>query len=181
MCNRFKSKLQAAQIRELMAADLQVLPEAETFTPREDVRPSQETLVLWERAGELVLGTAFWGFPKLPHMGKGLVINARCERIDSSPFWRDTMRCWLPATSWIEYVVQEGRNVPQEVALPGGEPFLIAGVCGLRDGTRRMAMQMQDAPARLAYLCDRLPLPYGFDAIVTQQPTQIMERVEVYT
>jgi putative SOS response-associated peptidase YedK len=178
MCNRFTSKLQAAQIRELMTADLQVLPEAETFTPRQDVRPSQETLVLWERAGEFVLGTAFWGFQKLPHMGKGLVINARIERIDSSPFWCDTVRCYLPATAWIEYVQQDGRNVPQEVALPDGSPFLIAAVCGQRDGLRRMAMCMQDAPSRLAYLCDRLPLPYGWDALGSSQPRQIIDRME---
>lgn len=130
--------------------DQHVFSEAKTECPRADVRSSQETLIMWERPGEVVLGTAFSGIPKLPHMGKGLVINARIERIDSSPFWRDTVRCYLPATAWIEYVQQDGRNVPQEVALPDGSPFLIAAVGGQRDGVRRMAMCMQDVPPRLA-------------------------------
>jgi putative SOS response-associated peptidase YedK len=174
MCNRFKSKLQAAQIRDLMTTDIVVLPEAVTCSPRADVRPSQETLTIWEQGGALVLGTSFWGFPKLPQMGKGLVINARSERVDSSPFWRDAIRCWLPATSWIEYETINGRNVPREVALPDGAPFLIAGVCGIRDGLRRMAMCMQDAPTQLAYLCERLPLPYPFSTIGMREPRQII-------
>lgn len=87
--------------------------------------------------------------------------------------------CWLPATCWIEYEKVDGRNVVKEIGLPDGSPFLIAGVCGLLDGVRRMAMCMQEAPPRLAYLCDRLPLPYGFDAIVAQRPAQIMEQMVV--
>ena len=170
MCNRFKPKLQARQIRDLMTMDLTVLQEAEMLELREDQRPSQEALLIFERNGLPVLGTGFWGFPKAPRMGKGLVINARSERIASSPFWRDTVRCWLPATSWIEYVQEDGRNMAQEVALPDGSPFLIAGACGLHDGVRRMAMCMQNAPPRLAYLCDRLPLPFALDAIGMQEP-----------
>jgi putative SOS response-associated peptidase YedK len=179
MCNRFKSKIQLAEIRVLGNAIKRVLHEAEVYEQREDIRPSDETLVIWERDGELVLGTAFWGFAKLPGMGKGLVINARSERVSTSSFWRDTTRCWLPATSWVEYIKEGGRNVPQEVCLPDRSPFLIAGVCGIRDGSHRMAMQMQDAPERFAYLCDRLPIPYGFDGLREKHPKQIMAQMEV--
>jgi putative SOS response-associated peptidase YedK len=180
MCNRFKLKLQAAMIRDLMSTDVTVLPEAEHFSPHDDVRPSTETLAIWEQDGAVVLGTVFWGFHKLPSMGKGLVINARSERLDSSPFWRDTVRCWLPATAWIEYVVEDRRTVPREVALADGSPFLIAGVCGVRAGVRRMAMCMQDAPAPLAYLCDRLPLPYAFSAIAAREPRQLIGQMVVH-
>jgi putative SOS response-associated peptidase YedK len=166
-------------VEDLAAMEITVLQEAEVYEPREDVRPSDETLVLWQAGGSAILGTAFWGFAKLPGMGKGLVINARSERVDSSPFWRDTVRCWLPVTSWIEYLRVDGKNVPQEVALPDGEPFLLAGICGSRDGVRRMAMQMQDAPARLAFLCDRLPIAYGFDVLAGGAAAQVMDRVRV--
>ena len=179
MCNRFTSKLHVAQIRDLMTSEVIVFPEAVGWSAREDVRPSTETLTIWERDGALVLGTSFWGFPKLPQMGKGLVINARSERVATSPFWRETIRCWLPATSWIEYEAINGRNVLREVALPNGAPFLIAGVCGMREGRRCMAMCMQDAPMQLAYLCDRLPLPYAFSAIGMHEPRQIIEDMVV--
>jgi putative SOS response-associated peptidase YedK len=179
MCNRFKSKTQLAEIRALGESINEVLQEALVYEPQDDIRPSDESLVIWERDGGLVLGTAFWGFAKLPGMGKGLVINARSERVSSSAFWRDTTRCWLPATSWIEYLTGSGRNVPQEICLPDRSPFLLMGVCGMRDGARRMAMQMQDAPERFAHLCDRLPIPYGFEALSEKHPRQIMAQMEV--
>lgn len=172
MCNRFKSKLQAAQIRDLMSHDLTVLNEADVWEPAADQRPSQETLAIFARDHRLVLGTVFWGFKKLPGMGSGLVINARSERVDSSPFWRDTIACWLPVTSWIEYLQEGKRNVPHEVALPDGTPFLLAAVCGIRDGMRRMAMCMQDAPPTLAYLCNRLPLAYELSAALGSEGAQ---------
>lgn len=78
MCNRFKTKTQLAEIRAL-AHSVVVLQEAETYEPREDVRPSTEALTIWQRDGEAVLGTSFWGYPKPPTMGKGLLLNARSE------------------------------------------------------------------------------------------------------
>ena len=179
MCNRFKSKIQSIQISNLMRHDFTILQEAQTFEQREDQRPSQEALLFFERDGLVVLGTGFWGFPKEPWMGKGIVINARRERIGTSPFWRDSVPCWLPVTSWIEILVVDNKNVPQEVSLPGGEPFLLAGVCAMRGNSRRWSMQMQDAPSPLTYLCDRLPLAYGFDAIGTPNPVQLMDRMVV--
>lgn len=87
--------------------------------------------------------------------------------------------CWLVASSWIEYPEVDGKPVRTELALPDRSPFLLAGVCETRPTGRQMAMQMQEPPPRPVHIGERLPLPYGFDVLGSQQPVQIMEQMVV--
>lgn len=178
MCNRFKSKLQAMQIRDLMTQDITLLDDAQSWEPFPHQAPSLPALVIFQRAGDHVMGTATWGFPKDPNQGKGLHINARIESLDTK--WRYTTPCYLPVTSWTEYVEENGKNIHHEIGLPGEEPFLVAGICAMREGRRLMAMVMHNAPPSLIYLCTRLPIPYALDAVGIANPVSILDQMEVH-
>ena len=87
--------------------------------------------------------------------------------------------CWIVTVGWIEHPEINGTLVRTELGLPDRAPFLVAGVCETRREGRRMAIQMQDAPAQLAHLGERLPLPYDFSVIGSQDPRQIIGRIQV--
>lgn len=158
--------------------DLRLLEDAETWERFLHQAPSLAALVIFERDGEHVMGTAKWGFPKDPNQGKGLHINARIELLDTK--WRYTSPCYLPVTSWTEYVEEGGKNIHHAICLPNEEPFLLAGIYAMREGRRLMAMVMHEAPPSLAYLCTRLPIPYQLDAVGQTNPVPILDQLEVH-
>jgi putative SOS response-associated peptidase YedK len=179
MCSRYENERSAADIAERLDGLVDILDEARHWTPREDHRPSHDVLTVYERDGRQVLGTSLWGFKKPATMGKGVVINARIESLPTSPFWRGVRRCLLPATAWIEWIEEGGKNIPHRLSLPDGEPFLVAGVCAMKEGALRMAMMMQPAPQHLAFIHHRAPLVYGMDAVGVKEPAQIIDRITV--
>jgi hypothetical protein len=93
-----------------------------------------------------------------------------------SPFWRGLRFCWMPATAWLEC---PRPKTWFRMALPGGEPFLLAGVCGQRDGKFRMSMTMQDAPAHLAGVHDRAPMAFTVGAVGHADPQPILDRFSI--
>lgn len=63
-----------------------------------------------------------------------------------------------------------------------GGPFLLAGVCGERDGKFRMSMTMTETPESLPAIRaghTRMPLAFGVDAVGQPDPRPIRERIEV--
>lgn len=63
-----------------------------------------------------------------------------------------------------------------------GEPFLLAGVCGERDGKFRMSMTMTETPESLPAIRaghTRMPLAFAVDAVGQADPRPIHERIEV--
>ncbi len=171
MCSRFQNKMPASAWAERIDG-ITVLQSAATWSPHEDERPSHEVLVIYNRVEDgPVLSTAFWGFPRQkPGGGKPeLTINTRIESLGID-FWQDTRRCWMPVTSWIEWIDEGRKKVLQRLTLRSGEPFLLAGVYGMRNGVPRVSMMMQPAPAALAYIHHRAPLAYGLDAVHARDP-----------
>jgi putative SOS response-associated peptidase YedK len=73
-----------------------------------------------------------WGF-KLPDR---LLFNARSDGIEQSKFWKDSFqerRCIVPADAFFEWrQVERGKKPKYEIAVPGREPFGMAGVWKLR-------------------------------------------------
>ena len=95
-----------------------------------------------------------------------------------SPFWRGLGFCWLPVTAWLECPAPK-RWIRMHLS---GEPFLLAGVCGERDGKFRMPMTMTESPASLPAIRaghTRMYLEFGVDAIGQPDPRPIHERIEV--
>ena len=179
MCNRYYNELTVQQIEAMLGDLIVVLDEARNRPHKSDQRLTDEVLLLFPHDGRLALGTGRWGFPKAAGHGGGLTMNARSEALDTT--WKSCARCWMPATGWVEYdEEQEGGKVKRTAQLvntPDKSPFLLAGVCAVRDGTRRVAMTTQDAPERLHHLCDRMPIPYAIEAIAEREPEQIIDRV----
>ena len=181
MCNRYYNELTIQQIEAMLGDLIVVLDEARNRPHKSDQRLTDEVLLLFPYDGRLALGTGRWGFPKAAAHGEGMTINARSEALDT--IWKSCTRCWMPSTGWVEYeeeqVAKKTKRTAYLVNTPDKSPFLLAGVCAVRDGMRRVAMTTQDAPPQLYRLCDRMPIPYEFEAIAEREPDQIIHRMVV--
>jgi putative SOS response-associated peptidase YedK len=181
VCNRYYNELTVDQIALMLGDLIEVLPEARHRAHKVDQRLTDELLILFPLDGRLVLGTGRWGFPKQEKHGPGWHMNARSEALDTT--WKACARCWLPSTGWIEYEGDENderaKRTSYLVTTPDRSPFLLAGVCAVRDGARRVAMTTQDSPSRLSHLCDRMPIPYSIEAIAEREPEQMIDRMVV--
>jgi len=97
--------------------------------PEEDVAPgSIQPVILAGDTGEREIALMRWGF-KLPDRH---LFNARSEGIDRAPFWKDSFqqrRCIVPADAFFEWSdTGQKKKSKYEIAIPGREPFGMAGV-----------------------------------------------------
>jgi putative SOS response-associated peptidase YedK len=107
------------------------------------VLPTEEVPVVLAEAGEPEAAQMRWGLIPWWAYGvplKAATINARSERIDSAPSyrdpWRRAQRCILPMAGFYEpHVNPDGSRDPFFVHLPQREVF---GVAGLWDRSRRV-------------------------------------------
>ena len=86
--------------------------------------------------------------------------------------------CWMPATAWLECPSPK-TWIRMHLS---GEPFLLAGICGVADGKFRMAMTMTETPEGLSAIRaghTRMPLAFGVDAVGQEAPRPLHERIEV--
>jgi putative SOS response-associated peptidase YedK len=92
-------------------------------------------IVRGDRAGERVLAEANWGL--VPFWAKDVKIgrlayNARDDSLAAGkPMFKSAFerrRCLLIATSYVEYGRVDGKAVPMEFDLDGGEPYAYAGL-----------------------------------------------------
>lgn len=177
MCNRFENERSAQELAERIRHTLHLLDEAIRWQIKPDQRPRDEVLVIYERDGQWVMGTALWGFDRFePGKAKPMpVFNTRIESLKTNPFWRGVKPCWIPATGWLECPAPK---VWWRMALPDGEPFLLKGVCSRpAGGALRCSMMMQPAMPPLTQLHDRAAIPYALDAIGEVDPPSIIERI----
>jgi putative SOS response-associated peptidase YedK len=179
MCNRFLNETTAQQIAAMLGDLIDVLDEARTRPHKVDQRLTDEVLLLFPHDGRLVLGTGRWGFPKPVDHGGGWHMNARSDMLDTT--WKSCDRCWMISTGWVEYEEEtlgtQKKLHPFLLTAPDHAPMILAGVCALRDGQRRVAMTTQDSPKRLFHLCDRMPIPFTFEALAEREPEQIIDKV----
>lgn len=127
MCGRYRRRSDKQRIAE--AFQVSVGLEDLYLGPEDDIAPgSVQPVVIGSEAGERRIEMMRWGF-KLP--GR-LLFNARSEGIDSARFWAErfrTKRCIVPADGFFEWLkVPKGAKPKYEFAVPGREPFGMAGV-----------------------------------------------------
>jgi putative SOS response-associated peptidase YedK len=127
MCGRFRRKSDKQRIAEVFQASIGL--DDLCLGPEDDIAPgSVQPVVLTNDDGERQIEMMRWGF-KLPDR---LLFNARSEGIDMSKFWGErfrTKRCIVPADAFFEWVkVQKGAKPKYEFAVPGREPFGMAGL-----------------------------------------------------
>jgi putative SOS response-associated peptidase YedK len=119
-----------------------------------------------------VVQTMTWGFPLVLKGRNGqplkpkAVTNAREDKLHTA-FWRDSMamrRCLIPVDAWAEPEGPAGQMTRTWYALPGGEPFAVAGLWRpTATWGQAYAMVMVDANPQMADVHDRMPvlLPRG--------------------
>lgn len=128
MCGRYRRRSDKQRIAETFHVGMDL---SEIYLePENDIAPgSMQPVVLTGEAGDREIALMRWGF-KLP--GRHL-FNARSEGIERSPFWKDSFherRCIVPADTIFEWAEPgPGKKKPKyEIAIPGREPFGMAGV-----------------------------------------------------
>lgn len=128
MCGRYRRKSDKQHIAD--AFEVTAGLDEIDLAPEDDIAPgSMQPVVSINPDGERQIELMRWGF-KLPDR---LLFNARSEGIESSKFWKDSFeerRCIVPADAIFEWQqADKGKKKPKyEIAIPGREPFGMAGV-----------------------------------------------------
>ncbi len=136
MCGRF-GLLSPGEIAERFALVAQL-----SFDARYNVAPTQMMPVVTQN-GNRSLGLMRWGYePRwLKERGGGRpLINARADKLDSAPTFRDALRpqsAIVPATHFFEWQREGSRKTPYVFRLKGGELFGFAGLWFQEGGERR--------------------------------------------
>ena len=112
------------------------------------------------------LETMIWGFRReMAAKTKGkktwrTIVNSREDKLTGGT-WRDAFerrRCLIPAASFYEWVVREGRNVPLRFERPGDEWLWIAGIWEEdSQGDRRFSMITTEPNREVGQVHDRMP------------------------
>lgn len=92
-----------------------------------------------------------WGL----HMNKKLVINARCETIRQSLFFKDTKPCVLLCSGYYEWSKQPKEKYYFSL---GEEPMYLAGVYRKEEGELRFAILTEEATGNYALIHNRQPV-----------------------
>ena len=128
MCGRYRRRSDKQRIAEVFHVGMDL---ADIYLePNEDAAPgSMQPVVLAGEEGERQIELMRWGF-KFPDR---LVFNARAEGIEASKFWAGSFherRCIVPADAIFEWSEprQGKKKSKYEIAIPGREPFGMAGV-----------------------------------------------------
>src|SRR6266511_4307199 len=108
MCGRFVQERYGADLAELFGADW-AGDEPGQWTPRFNVAPTQDALVVVERDGERRLVSYRWGL--VPSWANDLSVggrqfNARSETLATMPSFRDAFRrhrCIVPVDGFYEW------------------------------------------------------------------------------
>jgi putative SOS response-associated peptidase YedK len=108
-----------------------------------------------------------WGFPLVLKGKQGQplkpkpVTNAREDKL-TTPFWKpsfENRRCLIPVTAWAEAEGAKGAMTRTWYALPGGEPFAVAGLWRpTAEWGDAYSMVMVDGSPCMADVHDRMPL-----------------------
>lgn len=130
---------------------------------RQDVLPSQRSLVLAERCMDIRLEWMLWGFPR--YNGSGLIINARSESALESVMFRDSLlrrRCVIPAGGFYEW----NRSREMATFTRSGAPILyMAGFYNIFGSDYRYVILTTAANASVSPVHSRMPLILEEDEI----------------
>ncbi len=132
MCGRFFRR----SPRDELAAAFRAEPGHSELEPGYNVAPGQPIITVRFNAktNERSLDDLRWGlipsFAKDPKIA-WRTINARSEKIDSSPLFRrafEKRRCLIAVDGFFEWKAQGKKKQPYAIALPSRKPFALAGL-----------------------------------------------------
>lgn len=104
------------------------------YRPRYNIAPRQDHLIVRERHEGREVLVANWGLiPRWAKDDSGAykTINARAERLEASPLFRDAFlrrRCLVPVDGFYEWAGPKGRRQPVWFHRPDGRLFFLAGL-----------------------------------------------------
>ncbi len=138
------------------------------FTPRYNIAPTAEVLIVRALDGARAAAQVRWGlvprWAKDPSIGARLN-NARAESIAQKPAFRDayrSRRCLVPASGFYEWKAEAGRKQPYYVYPATGELFAFAGLwerwSGPEGSLETCVIVTTDANEKMRAVHDRMPV-----------------------
>lgn len=171
MCGRYTYKLTWEQIVNLYRLTLPEEP-PEQLKPSFNVAPTHVMPIIRPAGNGRELVLAGWGLVpfwlKPDQLGKQpySTINARADRIQTAPTWREPFkkrRCLVPATGWYEWHKVSAKAKKPFHFQPAASPFAFGGVYDVWRGdggtaiTSFSIVTTEAAPGTAAYH-ERMPL-----------------------
>ena len=165
MCGRFSLGVDTDALIHAMGPFTAAVP----LEPRFNVAPTQQVAAVVRGPDGLRLGTLRWGLVPswaTDDRGGARMINARSETVDRKPAFRDLFqhrRCWIPADGFYEWRRDpDGGKTPMHIRLPGGRPFVFAGLWDRWDGpegpVHTCTVLTTEPAASIAEIHDRMPV-----------------------
>lgn len=180
MCNLYRLTRSAEAIAKLFGA-----PAMPGLNVAEELYPGYPGLVVAEGQTRSMV----WGFPLVLKGRKGqplkpkAVTNARDDKLHTA-FWRDSYihrRCLIPVSAWAEAEGEPGKMKRTWYALPGGEPFAVAGIWrNTIEWGDAYSMVMVDGCPQMAEVHDRMPTilrPDQYDSWLHGTPQEAFDLV----
>ena len=153
MCGRYYTDDETTKIIEKMTG---VAAPGINLGGREDVCPSQKTVVLRAKEGKMIPQLMLWGFPRFDH--KGLIINARTEGALEKKSFRESIvrrRCVILARGFYEWNRVKEKFMFEQA---DGSPLYMAGCFAGFDGEDRFVILTTCANDSVSPVHDRMPL-----------------------
>ena len=158
MCNLYRLNRPAADVARLFGVET-----AQGNNPSDDVYPGSSGLVMANRR----LRAMHWGFPPAP-TGRARqkpksepVTHAGHDQLDTA-FWRTSFegrRCLIPVSAWAEPEGEAGQMTRTWYALPGDEPFAVAGLWrATEEWGDAYAMVTVEGPCGMPGAPEKMPL-----------------------
>lgn len=130
MCGRYSNTKDLSEL----AKAVELVCRIAFFAPRYNIAPTQTAPVICLENNQPSMKVMRWGL--IPAWSKdetvgGKMINARVETLREKPSFRQALekrRCLIPADSFYEWKVSEGKKQPFRVMLKSGEQFCFAGL-----------------------------------------------------
>jgi putative SOS response-associated peptidase YedK len=155
MCGRY-----ALHSNPEVVALLFGLSEVPAYTPRYNIAPSAEVLIV--RQSEAA--TVRWGL--VPRWAKDPAIgvkmkNARAESVAEKPSFRESYRkrrCLIPANGFYEWKPENGLKQPYYIYPSGGALFAFAGLWEQWNDLQTCTIITTGANEKMAAVADRMPV-----------------------
>ena len=140
------------------------LSEIPAYTPRYNIAPSAQVLIVRQNEAAAVASHVRWRlvprWAKDPSVGARMN-NARAETVAQKPSFREAYRkrrCLLPANGFYEWKLENGLKQPYYVYPSGGALFAFAGLWEQWNDLQTCAVITTDANEKMAAVHERMPV-----------------------
>ncbi len=140
------------------------LSEVPAHTPRYNIAPSTQVLIVRQNEAAAVASHVRWGL--VPRWAKDPAIgvkmkNARAESVAEKPSFREAYRkrrCLIPANGFYEWKPENGLKQPYYIYPSGGALFAFAGLWEQWKDLQTCTIITTDANDKMAAIADRMPV-----------------------